>query len=147
MSRSEMENNMTILGLDVDGLGVSLAELASVRCGLRDVQFICHELAVNGGWWTDLNPNDPYVFATQLALVHSEISEGLEGGRKGKMDDHLPHRKAEEVELADALIRIFDLAQARNLDLSGALIEKLAYNKRRADHKPEARAAAGGKKF
>ena len=82
-----------------------------------------------------------------MALIHSEISEALEGGRKGKMDDHLPHRYAVEVELADALIRIFDTAGAMKLDLAGAVIEKLAYNQQRADHKPENRFAEGGKAF
>ncbi|MNG35486.1 hypothetical protein D3C84_1222390 [compost metagenome] len=67
--------------------------------------------------------------------------------RKNRDDEHLPHRKSVEVELADTLIRIFDFAGARNLDLAGAVIEKLAYNQRRADHKPEARAQADGKKF
>lgn len=71
----------------------------------------------------------------------------MEGGRKGLRDSHLTHRSAEEVELADALIRIFDLAGARKLDLAGAVIEKLYYNQNRADHKPEARYAEGGKKF
>jgi hypothetical protein len=32
-------------------------------------------------------------------------------------------------------------------DLAGAIMEKLAYNQQRADHKPEARAAEGGKSF
>ena len=113
----------------------------------KEVVDECHEAAVTSGWWSDVNPNDPYVFGTKLALVHSEVSEALEGGRKNKMDDHLPHRKAEEVELADACIRIFDLAGARKLDLYGAIIEKMAYNAVRADHKPENRAAEGGKKF
>lgn len=113
----------------------------------EEVVSACHEASVKGGWWNDLDPADPYVFGTKLALVHSEVSEALEGGRKGKMDDHLPHRKAEEVEMADACIRIFDLAGARKLDLYGAIVEKMAYNAKRADHKLENRAADGGKKF
>lgn len=52
-----------------------------------------------------------------------------------------------EVELADAVIRIFDTAGGLGLDLPGALAEKLAYNARRQDHKPDARKAEGGKKF
>jgi hypothetical protein len=52
-----------------------------------------------------------------------------------------------EVELADAVIRIFDLAGAYNMDLAGAIAEKLAYNQQRADHKPENRAKAGGKAY
>lgn len=107
----------------------------------------CHERSVLGGWWNNLDPQDPYVFATKIALIHSELSECLEGGRKGLMDSHLKHRTAEEVEMADAIIRIFDLAGARKYDLYGAVREKMDYNAVRADHKPEARAAAGGKKI
>jgi hypothetical protein len=52
-----------------------------------------------------------------------------------------------EVELADAAIRIFDLAGAMNFDIGGAIAEKLAFNASRADHKPEARKAQGGKAY
>lgn len=108
---------------------------------------LCHELAVKGGWWAGRDMMDKELAAVKLALVHSEISEALEGVRKGKMDDHLPHRKAEEVELADAMIRILDLAGARQLDVFGAMMEKMAYNITRADHTAEGRAAEGGKSF
>lgn len=112
---------------------------------------LCHLLAAKSGWWDAEHAADPsaykWALATKLALVHSEVSEALEGLRKDKMDDHLPHRKSVEVELADAVIRIFDLAGAMNLDLAGAMIEKLAYNQQRADHKKEAREAEGGKAF
>ncbi len=82
-----------------------------------------------------------------LMLIVSEIAEAMEGVRKDSMDDKLPHRKMEEVELADALIRIFDYAGAHGLDIDGAYQEKRAYNKQRADHKPENRAKEGGKRF
>jgi NTP pyrophosphatase (non-canonical NTP hydrolase) len=114
---------------------------------LNDLAVLCHER--NLTWWTspetgerlDRNKGE------MIALMHSELSEALEGVRKDKMDDHLPHRKSEEVELADVLIRLFDYAGAYGLDLSGAFEEKMEYNAKRADHKPENRAAAGGKKF
>lgn len=80
-------------------------------------------------------------------LIVSEIAEAMEGERKGLMDDKLPHRKMAEVELADALIRIFDYAGAFQLDLDGAIAEKRAYNAIRADHTKEGRLAAGGKKW
>jgi NTP pyrophosphatase (non-canonical NTP hydrolase) len=126
---------------------VRRAAIIDLIDGISTFQATCHMLSKKSGWWEGVNPKDPFVFGTKLALVHSEVSEALEGGRKGKMDDHLPHRLSEEVELADAMIRIADLAAARNLDLAGAILEKLAYNQKRPDHKPANRAAEGGKKF
>ncbi len=83
-----------------------------------------------------------------LALIHSEISEALEGARKGKVDEHLPQYSSEVVELADAMIRILDYAAGHgHFELAAALIDKLEYNAQRADHKWENRAAPGGKKF
>lgn len=79
--------------------------------------------------------------------MHSELSECLEGVRKNLMDDKLPNRKMEEVELADCLIRIFDHACGFGLDIGGAFVEKMRYNSRWADHKPENRLAQGGKEF
>jgi len=69
--------------------------------------------------------------AQMLALIHSEISEALEADRKDLMDDKLPHRKGLEVELADAAIRIFDMAGGLDLDLGGAIVEKLEFNRKR----------------
>lgn len=86
-------------------------------------------------------------FGELIALAHSELSEALEGHRKNLMDDKLPHRKMVEVELADCLIRIFDLAGAYNFDLEGAYREKRIFNKERADHKPENRLKDGGKRY
>jgi len=63
------------------------------------------------------------------------------------MDDKLPHRTMLEVELADAVIRISDLAGALKLDLGGAIAEKLKFNATRPDHKPENRQAIGGKAY
>lgn len=80
-----------------------------------------------------------------LMLMVTEIAEGAEGYRKDLMDDKLPHRKMLEVELADTLIRIFDLAGYQELDLGGALVEKIEYNASRADHKLENRKLVGGK--
>jgi NTP pyrophosphatase (non-canonical NTP hydrolase) len=64
----------------------------------------------------------------RIALIHSELSEMVEGIRKDAQDDKLPHRKMEEVELADTLIRMEDYAGTYGLDLGGARNEKEAYN-------------------
>lgn len=102
----------------------------------------CHGQSKAAGWH-----DNPREVGTDLMLIVSEISEAMEGARKGLADDHLPNRPMFEVELADAVIRIFDTAGKYGIDLGGALVEKLAYNKTRADHKRENRAKEGGKKF
>lgn len=73
-------------------------------------------------WWTDIDTGELLKrnVGELLMLTVSELSEAMEGHRKGLMDDHLPHRKMIEVELADAMIRILDLAGGLNLDLGGS---------------------------
>lgn len=162
---------------------------------------------VKRGWWD--NPKR-CIYQT-LQLVNTEFAEATEGDRKNLMDDHLPHRKMVEVEMADALIRLLDLAGRygwlyeerpasqhladyesagsalffltalncslgaavvrgcgpdilskiysqlvediifvcgkHELDLNGAVDEKLKYNATRPDHDREARKAEYGKKY
>jgi NTP pyrophosphatase (non-canonical NTP hydrolase) len=101
------------------------------------------------GWWNDLKTGVPLERnkGELLCLVHSEISEAMEADRKNLMDDKLPHRSGFEVELVDAIIRICDIAGGFNLDLGGALIEKLEFNAQRLDHKKEHRLTDNGKKY
>lgn len=113
---------------------------------------------VDAGWWTDIKTGETLVgkdaygrdrrnVGELLCLVHSEVSEAMEGYRKSLMDDKLPHRTMLEVELADTIIRICDIAGAHNLDLGGAIAEKRKYNASRADHKIENRLSDNGKLF
>lgn len=180
---------------------------------INDLALRVFEQNKAAGWWDNM---DRDIHET-LMLVVTEIAEATEGVRKDLMDDHLPHRKMEEVELADAKIRMLDLAgrhgwkyeevrevdvlsthyyisgadmpkaaehfavvrlvcdlssallpcgeedinrayslvvgridemaEMRGYDLESAIEEKLAYNRQRADHKRENRAAVGGKRF
>lgn len=107
---------------------------------------------IAAGWWTDLatgklrQPGNIELAYGKAALVHSEVSEMVEGIRKGLNDDHLPHRPMGEVEAADAIIRLLDLCGYMDWDVAGAIQEKLDYNQQRADHKIENRLKDGGKK-
>lgn len=100
-------------------------------------------------WWQDVETGAPIKRnkAELICLMHSELSEAMEGERKDLMDDKLPHRKMAEVELVDCIIRILDYAGAFGYDLDGAFVEKMDFNARREDHKHEARKIAGGKQF
>ena len=101
---------------------------------------ICHGLAKKSGWWNNVDFSNPFLFSTKLMLIVSEVSEAMEADPKDLNDDHLPAYKGRDVELADALIRICDLAGAYNIDLGAAVAAKLEYNQQRADHNPENRA-------
>lgn len=88
----------------------------------------------------------PLEISSALNLAHGEVSEATEELRKGPpcyqmyfVDekpvsfDHEPPPKPEGlvVELADTVIRIFDLCGKMGLDLEGAIMAKMAYNKTR----------------
>jgi NTP pyrophosphatase (non-canonical NTP hydrolase) len=114
-----------------------------------------HSKNLEAGWWNDPETGEslldnkftPYVIATKLLLTVTEIAEATEGYRKNLMDDKLTHRSMFEVELADTVIRIFDIAGVMGFDLGGAIEEKRLFNSSRPDHKKEDRLKVNGKKF
>ena len=79
-----------------------------------------HKNNVDVGWWNGVPEEGPEleeILIEKSMLIITEIAEATEGLRKDLMDDHLTHRKMEEVELADALIRTLDLAGFLKVDL------------------------------
>lgn len=168
---------------------------------LIELQNKIHQQNKEMGWW-----DKPRSFATFACLFHSELSEAMEGDRKGLMDDHLPQYEMFKVEMADYVIRCLDWIGSRNIklpvvsveknrkadrlefiahchnvtseafvvmarnddellaakwlmygvgmalhviggDAEKIILEKVEYNKHRADHKRDNRAKAGGKAY
>lgn len=120
----------------------------TLTSAVKNLQGVCHGLAREAGWWKDPKTGKPVERnrGELLMLCVSELAEAMEADRKDLMDDHLKEREGFEVELADCIIRVFDIAGKYNLDMSGAILEKLKYNTQRQDHKLDNR-AKGGKKY
>lgn len=123
------------------------SQLASLESFLRAAGKFVHKANIK--WWVDLETKQPIKrnVGELLMLCVSELAEAMEGHRKSLMDTHLPARPMIEVELADVLIRVLDMAEGLELDLAGAFRDKMEYNAKRQDHTPEARRGANGKKY
>lgn len=120
---------------------------------INDLVTEAHEIAIEKGWYDGKQPS----FLETIALIHSELSEAVEfyreeGGvyikgcgaydlacesrecisciqESGKDYDGKPEGIA--VELADAVIRIFDFCGYCNIDLESIIRIKMDYNKQR----------------
>lgn len=94
---------------------------------LQHIADECHNIALTKGWWENTPEN--YI-PEKLALIHSEISEALEAYRENQLtgmeDDGKP--VGLDSELADAVIRIFDLSGYMGIDIEEIIKKKMAYN-------------------
>lgn len=106
------------------------------KINIKDLCIVSHSQACEKGFW-DRDRNDGEL----LMLMVSELSEALEALRHGnKPSEHIPEFSGLEEELADCVIRICDMAEARGCRLEEAISAKLKYNMTRPH-------MHGGKKF
>ena len=112
----------------------------------------CHKASYNNGWWHDPDTGEElptegflgaHVIGCKIGLIHSEVSEIMEGHRKQKMDDKLPEYEAADVEIVDTIIRLFDLAGKRRTPVTEIYHKKMGYNDERIDHKISDRKSGG----
>ena len=120
-----------------------------MKTNIQSLAIIVH--AANYKWWLDVHTGEPIKRnkGELLALIHSEISEALEGERKNLMDDKLPQYPMPVVEIVDAIIRELDYLAGfwPDVDIDEVFKAKMEFNAKREDHKHEARKSAGGKQF
>jgi len=111
-----------------------------MRRTINELQCQIHRTALEKGWWDPPyhNAHDPIQISGKLCLIHSEVSEALEEIRMAP--NHINNVRFREndnkpegfpTELADIVIRVFDLSEALGIDLERAILEKMKYNDKR----------------
>lgn len=118
---------------------------------MKDLNTLCreaHENSKSKGFY-----DEPKNIGEMLALIHSEVSEALEADRKGKYcqeyddcaqyldedDRFIAAYKADikgtfEEEMADIVIRVFDMCGYKGIDLAAHVDMKMRFNSLR-EHK------------
>lgn len=110
----------------------SFTDVDVVAC-INKLSSLCYSSAYRNGFWFESETirHDKYYLCTKLALVAAEVSEAIETIRYfGKV--HVPPGISEfSMELADIVIRVFDIAGALDIDLGDSIIGKMRKNAQR----------------
>ncbi len=99
---------------------------------IQEAQMAAHENSKTKGFWETEHRN----IGMKLALIHSEVSEALEEYRNDRPLGEIYYENGKKPcgfpsELADIVIRVFDLAGYLGIDMSDMIKEKLIYNETR----------------
>lgn len=133
----------------------------ALRDALNELRTLCYERSKAGGWHEEndiirqymaQNPDSPVTgifknqmingvpVVTKLGLIATEVAEAVELVRNVPVGDPMETQDVQEnggkpeglpSELADILIRTFDLAGALGIDIGDAVVRKLNANTRR----------------
>lgn len=95
----------------------------------------CYNISVEHGFWGEIKPNGQRErnFGEAIALIHSELSELLNAlmAPKPLTDEHCPEFTNAEIESADVIIRVLDLAIGLDYRIGEAILAKINYNRSR----------------
>lgn len=121
---------------EVDRLNPSynIVEELAIIGALKMLQKRSHALAQQKGFY-----EEPRTIGDAIALIHSECSEALDEFRDSTSVEDLLHVRYREdgkpegfsIELADAVIRLGDLAESLGIDLGAMIVLKHAWNETR----------------
>lgn len=121
---------------------MALTQKQRVQPVLAELQAELHALACAKGWWdlqVDHSASSDGLRARStvesLALITCEVAEAIECVRDGQLETTVREDgKIEGLgsEIADVVVRCFDLAGHLNLDLGELILRKHEYNKGRA---------------
>lgn len=128
----ELADTMIRIGDILIGLGVDVKQI-----------WLDHKLEVSG------QPKfmfSPPVVEKLFNMAHGHVTMAFEASRKGRMSPRFPTHTLMGVHLTGLLAQLSVFNALLELDIDEAIIEKMAYNAKRADHKLENRAKRGGKK-
>lgn len=111
--------------------GLQGAETENIKTGLRLLQAWISTWAIRKGW---MNPENPRELLHLLMLTVTEISEAAEAHRGGNPACVRPGMESlshVEEELADAVIRLVQIAAEHKLNLVEAIVRKMQFNETR----------------
>ena len=129
---------MTMLKSELSDAEYREIKMTLAKYYMGDLGQILHRTSTEKGWWTDRDElsktpaGKVQVDIGCIALVITELAEAIENIRAGYTpDDKVPEFSGLEAELADAIIRILDFAEARKLRVAEAVIAKAKFNEGR----------------
>jgi len=87
-----------------------------------DIKETCqkvHRTALEHGWW-----NDYISYPEKMMMVITELAESVQ-------EDRSDHIKERDTEIADAIIRLFDLCRFYDIDIETEIKKKMKINESR----------------